>query len=133
MIDSVKVGEAMQGGMCFVCSLCERYHIGGDRGYRKLDGTVACATTVDCCGPSGGGYFGDYKGELSRWAIATRCHMCGKSADYVLKPKQSDALPVGVCNAHLPVVQSLCRIKRPGTIVLLIAGFLAGEDKWEKE
>lgn len=131
MIDEIKAQKARMDGVCFLCSMCERWHEGMDQGLKDAFGEGRCAQSDDCKGPVWGGTFHEYKGPMSGHKLKW-CYLCGEESSHALAPKASTGDPVGVCTKCLEEVKKLtARDLGPNQHSLVIAELKADPDRYE--
>lgn len=101
MIDPKRAMVARaEHGICFICSMCERWHMGDEANLRDAFGDRRCSQEDDCAGPVWGGTFHEYKGPLKGYKTHW-CYLCGKESTHLLAPKGNTSDPIGVCEECL--------------------------------
>ena len=129
ILDKNRILMARTQGVCFVCSLCQRWYEGEDRGFTDVIGDTRCASKNGCCGPVWGGSFLEYTGPLAGY-LHKYCYLCGKDASHAVRAKGIQ-VPIGLCKEHAVEIKHLTAREDPHGIVIIIAEDKADPDRFE--
>jgi len=129
MLDKNRILMTRAQGVCFVCSLCQRWYEGEDQGLEDQVGETRCAAKNGCCGPVWGGYFQEYTGPLAGY-LHKYCYLCGQDATHAIKVK-GIALPIGICKKHAVEIKQVTAREDPHGIVIVVAEEKADPDRFE--
>lgn len=100
MIDPLKVQAAVEGGLSYVCALCERYWEARDK---NIPGDK-CTSEKGCGSPIAGDVFHDYKGPLT--VFDKYCFACGVPATHGISVSMYVRV-IGACEEHIELVKTL--------------------------
>jgi len=100
-VDFVRAKQEIDNGLAAVCAMCEHYYENPEPSVlREVCRGLACG------GPSSGGDFRGYKGEIPRERFKTFCFVC-------LNPKISQGLvydgetKLAVCKEHIRLAEGI--------------------------
>lgn len=129
ILNKDRILAARAQGVCFVCSLCQRWYEGEDRGLTDVVGDTRCSSMNGCCGPVWGGYFQEYTGPLGGY-LHKYCYLCGKDATHVARAN-GFYVPIGLCKKHAIEIKRVTAREDPKGIVIVIAEDKADPDRFE--
>ena len=110
-IDLKKAVMAAGDGLSVVCSTCEKYWAGIDRGLGR------CLAVDGCGSPMAGDVFHEYRGPMANFAAF--CFVCGGKATHVVRV-DNNVRAIGVCSDHVRTVKTLKpEGKRAPSVVLI--------------
>lgn len=106
-LTSAMANAAMRDGYTFACATCKNLHRAREQ---TLPGCMALIHNKKCSGPFGGGSYQEYDGIVPRNRLHEFCFVCGAKSDAgVETPGDQDRVIIGICDKHLPLLESVSR------------------------